>query len=57
MNNLPTHDMRLTASTFFNHMSDEDFIIVAEAGQLMTLCNALSLDLNSENKDDEKFEA
>ena len=31
--------------TLFNHMTDEDFMAVHEAGQLMNLCYALSLDL------------
>tara|TARA_B100002019_G_scaffold266464_1_gene256803 strand:- start:256 stop:402 length:147 start_codon:yes stop_codon:yes gene_type:complete len=48
--------MKLTTRTFFNHMSDEDFIAVAEAGQLLNLCNALSLDLNS-TSENEKYTA
>lgn len=48
--------MKITAKQFFSHMSDEDFIIVAEAGELQNLCNALSIDLNS-NYNHERFEA
>ena len=53
MRNLPTNSMKITATQFFRHMSDEDFIMVAEAGQLFNLCNALSLDLNSYNENEE----
>lgn len=53
MRNLPTNDMKLTATTFFRHMTDEDFIMVHEAGQLLTLCNAISLDLHSKVDDNE----
>ena len=56
MRNLLRSEMKITASTFFSHMSDEDFILVAEAGQLMALCNALSLDLNS-TSENEKYTA
>jgi len=52
MRSFQTSSMKLTTRTFFNHMSDEDFIAVAEAGQLLNLCNALSLDLNSSNQDE-----
>ena len=37
----------LSPSEFFNHLDDEDFMMVIEAGHLKTLCYALSLDLNS----------
>lgn len=37
----------LSPSEFFNHLDDEDFMMVIEAGHLKTLCDALSLDLNS----------
>ena len=56
MRNLLRSEMKITASTFFSHMSYEDFILVAEAGQLMALCNALSLDLNS-TSENEKYTA
>ena len=42
--------MNLTALDFFELMTDEDLITVAELGRLEDLCNALSLDLNSKNK-------
>ena len=56
MNNFQTSSMKISATQFFRHMSDEDFIIVAEAGQLFNLCNALSLDLNS-TSENEKYTA
>ena len=31
-------------------MTDEDLVLVAEAGRLEDLCTALSLDLNSKSK-------
>ena len=36
----------------FNHMSDDDFMLVHESGQLHNLCMALSVDLQP--KSDEK---
>tara|TARA_A100001035_G_scaffold238681_1_gene203415 strand:- start:969 stop:1202 length:234 start_codon:yes stop_codon:yes gene_type:complete len=36
----------------FNHMSDDDFMMVHESGQLYNLCMALSVDLQP--KSDEK---
>ena len=56
MRNLLRSEMKITATQFFRHMSDEDFIMVAEAGQLFNLCNALSLDLNS-TSENEKYTA
>ena len=37
--------MQFSTIALFNHMTDEDFMAVHEAGQLMNLCYALSLDL------------
>ena len=42
--------MNLTALDFFELMTDEDLITVAELGRLEDLCTALSLDLNSKSK-------
>ena len=39
--------MEINAITFFNHMTDDDFIIVHNAGQLKNLCDALSIDLQN----------
>ena len=36
----------------FNHMSDDDFMLVHQSGQLYNLCMALSVDLQPKN--DEK---
>ena len=42
----------------FNHMTDEDFLFVHEAGQLKSLCMALSVDLqNSKNEKNHTFQA
>ena len=35
--------------TLFNHMTDEDFMMVHKAGQLKQLCVQLSLDLQPTN--------
>jgi len=37
--------MELSTIALFNHMTDEDFIAVHNAGQLKNLCQALTLDL------------
>ena len=39
--------MELNTLNFFELMTDEDLVLVAKAGRLEDLCNALSLDLNS----------
>jgi hypothetical protein len=39
--------MDLSTLSLFNHMTDEDFLAVHNAGQLKNLCLALSLDLQS----------
>tara|TARA_B100001057_G_scaffold284804_1_gene285073 strand:- start:938 stop:1123 length:186 start_codon:yes stop_codon:yes gene_type:complete len=39
--------MELSTLTLFNHMTDEDFLAVHNAGQLKNLCHALTLDLHS----------
>jgi hypothetical protein len=43
------NSMNLTVKHLFNHMSDEDFFILHEAGQLKSFCYALSVDLQSKN--------
>ena len=47
------NNMNLSTLSLFNHMTDEDFLAIHEAGQLKNLCLALSLDLQSVN--DEKI--
>ena len=37
----------------FNHMTDEDFMFIHEAGQLTSLCMALSIDLQSKKYEKE----
>lgn len=46
------NNMNLSTLSLFNHMTDEDFLAIHQAGQLKNLCLALSLDLQSVN--DEK---
>jgi hypothetical protein len=41
--------MKLNTLSFFELMTDEDLVLVAEAGRLEDLCTALSLDLNSKS--------
>jgi len=43
------NNMEINAISLFNHMTDEDFIAIHEAGQLKKLCLALSLDLQPKN--------
>lgn len=39
--------MDLSTLSLFNHMTDEDFLAVHNAGQLKNLCLALSLDMQA----------
>ena len=39
--------MDLSTLSLFNHMTDEDFLAVHNAGQLKNMCLALSLDMQS----------
>ncbi len=41
------NEMNLTTLSLFNHMTDDDFLAVHNAGQLKNLCLALSLDMQS----------
>ncbi len=41
------NNMNLSTISLFNHMTEEDFMAVHNAGQLKNLCMALSLDLES----------
>ena len=45
--------IHLNTLSLFNHMTEEDFMAIHNAGQLKNLCMALSLDLQSIK--DEKF--
>jgi len=47
------NNIRLSTLSLFNHMTEEDFMAIHNAGQLKNLCMALSLDIQSIN--DEKF--
>ncbi len=44
--------MELSTIALFNHMTDDDFMAVHNAGQLKNFCYALTLDLQP--KEDEK---
>lgn len=46
--------MKSPPLTLFNHMTDEDFIVIYNAGQLKNLCLALSLDLQSTSEENPK---
>ena len=37
----------------FNNMTDEDFLFVHDAGQLKSLCMALSIDLQPEKNEED----
>ena len=39
----------------FNHMTDEGFLFVHEAGQLKSLCMALSVDLQPKSDEEDKI--
>jgi hypothetical protein len=41
--------MELSTIALFNHMTDDDFIAIHDAGQMMNLCYALTLDLQSQS--------
>ncbi len=43
--------MELSTIALFNHMTDEDFLAIHNAGQLKNLCQALSLDLQPKNNE------
>tara|TARA_B110000495_G_C22483505_1_gene298486 strand:- start:37 stop:213 length:177 start_codon:yes stop_codon:yes gene_type:complete len=39
--------LHFNMTQFFNSMSDKDFIMMYEMGQLRNFCNALTVDLNT----------
>lgn len=39
--------MNITVTQLFNTLSDNDFVVMHEAGELKNFCDALSLDLNT----------
>lgn len=49
-NLISNNNMVISASMFFSNLTDKEFIMIAEAGELKNLCNALSIDLHSKNK-------
>lgn len=52
------NNMNLSTLSLFNHMTDEDFIAIHKAGQLKNLCQALSIDLQpKENEQNTTYAA
>jgi len=51
-------NVNINTIQLFNNMTDEDFMVVHEAGKLTDLCTALSLDLQEKIDDnEERYEA
>ena len=48
------NNRNLSTISLFSHMTDEDFLAIHNAGQLKSLCMALSLDLQSVNHEEIK---
>ena len=49
--------MNITVTKLFNSMTDKDFMMMYEMGQLKTFCDALSLDLNANHEEDNTYTA
>lgn len=49
LNNIGVKENRvnITVTQLFSSLTDHDFLIMHEAGQLKNFCDALSLDLNT----------
>jgi hypothetical protein len=45
------NNVNLTIKNVFNSMTDRDFIMLHNTGQLKNFCNALSLDLQPRNNE------
>ena len=43
--------MNVTVTNLFNHMTDSDFMVLHEQGQLKSFCDALSVDLQSKTNE------
>ncbi len=43
--------MNVTVTSLFNHMTDADFLVLHEAGELKNFCWALSVDLQSKGNE------
>ena len=43
--------MKSPTLTLLNNLTDEDFIAIHKSGQLKSLCQALTIDLQSHTKD------
>lgn len=46
--------MNIRTIDLFNSMTDEDFLVIHEAGQLKNLCYALTLDLQPKFDEEDK---
>jgi len=49
--------MLTTPAMLFNNLSNNDLVIIAEAGELENFCYALTLDLNTKNEKGTTYEA
>jgi len=52
LNHIEARDVnggKMTTQDLFFQLTDEDFIHIAQEGMLESLCNALTIDLNSNN--------
>ncbi len=45
--------MELSTISLFNNLTDEDFMVIHNTGQLKKLCLALSLDLQPKNYEED----
>jgi len=51
------NNMTLTPTMIFDKLSNQDLIAIADAGELNSFCNALTLDLANKNEKDTTYEA
>jgi hypothetical protein len=49
--------MTLTPTMIFDKLSNQDLIAIADAGELNSFCNALTLDLANKNEKGTTYEA
>lgn len=46
-------NLNITIKQIFNNMTDKDFMMLHNTGQLKNFCNALSLDLQPRNHEED----
>jgi hypothetical protein len=51
------NNMTLTPTMIFDKLSNQDLIDIADAGELNSFCNALTLDLANKNEKGTTYEA